>query len=81
MKVKSLSHVRLLATPWPAAHQAPLPVGFSQAGVLEWVAIASLSFFWLRFNICVIFSSLVVTLVNGMIIWEGFGVDDNFLLQ
>ena len=36
---------------------------------------------WLRFNICVIFSSSVVTLVNGMIIWEGFGVDDNFLLQ
>ena len=26
--VKSLSHVRLLATPWTAAHQAPLSVGF-----------------------------------------------------
>ena len=30
MKVKSLSHVRLLATPWTAAHQAPLSMGFSR---------------------------------------------------
>ena len=28
MKVKSLSRVRLLATPWTAAHQAPLSMGF-----------------------------------------------------
>ena len=27
-KVKLLSHVRLLATPWTAAHQAPKPMGF-----------------------------------------------------
>ena len=30
MKVKSLSPVRLLATPWTAAHQAPLSLGFSR---------------------------------------------------
>ena len=30
MKVKSLSHVRLLATPWTAAHQAPPSVGSSR---------------------------------------------------
>ena len=30
MKVKSLSHVRLLATPWTVAHQAPPPMGFSR---------------------------------------------------
>ena len=30
VKVKSLSRVRLLATPWTAAHQAPLPMGFSR---------------------------------------------------
>ena len=29
VKVRSLSHVRLLATPWTAAYQAPLPMGFS----------------------------------------------------
>ena len=30
VKVKSLCRVRLLATPWPAAHQAPLSMGFSR---------------------------------------------------
>ena len=30
VKVKSLSRVRLLATPWAAAHQAPLSMGFSR---------------------------------------------------
>ena len=29
-KVKSLSHVRLFATPWTVAYQAPPPVGFSR---------------------------------------------------
>ena len=29
-KVKSFSRVRLLATPWTAAHQAPLSMGFSR---------------------------------------------------
>ena len=30
MKVKSLSRVRLLATPWTVAYQAPLSMGFSR---------------------------------------------------
>ena len=30
VKVKSLSHSRLLATPWTAAYQAPLSMGFSR---------------------------------------------------
>ena len=30
VKVKSLSHVRLFATLWTAARQAPLPMGFSR---------------------------------------------------
>ena len=30
VKVKSPSHVRLFATPWAAAHQAPPPTGFSR---------------------------------------------------
>jgi len=38
-KVRSLSRVRLLATPWTAAHQAPLSMGFSRqeywSGVLK----------------------------------------------
>ena len=30
MKVKLLSRIRLLATPWTAAYQAPLSMGFSR---------------------------------------------------
>ena len=30
VKVKSISRVGLLATPWSAAYQAPLPMGFSR---------------------------------------------------
>ena len=30
VKGKSLSRVRLFATPWTAAHEAPLPMGFSR---------------------------------------------------
>ena len=30
MKVKSLSHVRLFATPWTVAYQAPWSMGFSR---------------------------------------------------
>ena len=40
VKVKSFSHVRLLVTPWTAAHQAPRSMGLFQARVLEWGAIA-----------------------------------------
>ena len=44
-KVKSLSRVRLFATPWTVAYQAPPSMGFSlhgilQARILEWVAIS-----------------------------------------
>ena len=34
------SRVQLLATPWTAAYQAPPSMGFFQARVLEWGAIA-----------------------------------------
>ena len=40
VKVKSLSHVRLLATPWTIAYQAPPSTGVFQARVPEWGAIA-----------------------------------------
>ena len=40
VKVKSLSRLRLLATPWTAAYQAPPSMGFFQARVLECGAIA-----------------------------------------
>ena len=40
MCVQLLSHAWLFVTPWTVAHQAPLTVGFSQARILEWVAIS-----------------------------------------
>ena len=42
--VRVLSHfrnVRLFATPWTVAHQAPLSMGILQARILEWVAMPS----------------------------------------
>ena len=41
MKVKLLSRVRLLATPWTAAYQAPLSMGFSRQ--VYWSRVPSLS--------------------------------------
>ena len=40
MEGKSLSRVRLFPTPWTAAYQTPPSMGFFQARVLEWFAIA-----------------------------------------
>ena len=42
VKVKSLSRVRLFATPWTVAYLAPLFVGFSRHStiVLKWIAIS-----------------------------------------
>ena len=42
VKVKSLSHDRLLATPWTAAYQAPLSMGFSRQEDWSGVPLPSL---------------------------------------
>ena len=39
--VSRLSHVRLCASPWTVALQAPLSTGILQARMLEWVGISS----------------------------------------
>ena len=41
VKVKSLSRVRLLATPWTAAYQAPPSMGFSRQEYWRWVPLPS----------------------------------------
>ena len=41
-KVKSLSHVRPSSTPWTAAYQAPLPMGFSRQEYWSGVPLPSL---------------------------------------
>ena len=45
VKVKSLSRVWLLATPWTAAHQAPPSMGFSRQEYWSGVPLPSLSIF------------------------------------
>ena len=47
MKVKSLSRVRLLGTPWTAAYQAPPSMGFSRQEYWSGVPLPSL-----HYNIC-----------------------------
>ena len=44
VKVQSLSRVRLLATPWTAAYQAPLSMGFSRQEYWSGVPLIKLSF-------------------------------------
>ena len=41
MNVKSLSHVRLFATPWTVAYQAPLSMGFSRQEYWSGVPLTS----------------------------------------
>ena len=42
MKVKSLSRIRLLATPWTAAYQAPPSIGFPRQEYCSGVPLPSL---------------------------------------
>ena len=53
MKVKSLSRVRLPVTPWTAAYQAPLSMGFSRQEYWSGVPLPSLALLLLIFKICV----------------------------
>ena len=52
VKVKLLSHVRLLATPWTTAYQAPLSMGFSRQEYWSGVPLPS------PFSCSVVFNSL-----------------------
>ena len=67
VKVKSLSHVRLSATPWTVAYQAPPSVGFSRQEYWSGVPLPSLKWdlnklksFWTEEGI----------IKNGKIIWK-----------
>ena len=50
VKGKSLSRVRLFATPWTAAHQAPPSMGFSRQEYWSGVPLPSLRVFLSEFN-------------------------------
>ena len=45
-KMKSLSRVQVLVTPWTAAHQAPLSMGFSRQGYWSGVPVLSPVWMW-----------------------------------
>ena len=47
VKVKSLSHIQLLATPWTAAYQAPLSMGFSRQEYWSGLPLPSL-WYWIK---------------------------------
>ena len=47
VKVKSLSRVRLLVTPWAAAYQAPTSMGFSRQEYWSGMPLSSLILTWL----------------------------------
>ena len=47
VKVKSLSHVRLFATPWTVAYQAPLSMGFSRQECWSGLPFPSPNLVWL----------------------------------
>ena len=59
VKVKSLSRVRLPATPWTIAYQAPLPMGFSRQE------------YWSRFRlaICFIHSYIHISTLLSHFVW------------
>ena len=69
LKGKSLSHVRLLVTPWTTAYQAPLSMGFSRqeywSGVpLPWEVAVRL--FWISLEGLVFLYLLVQNLPNSV---------------
>ena len=58
VKVKSLSRVRLLATPWTAAYQAPLSMGFSRQEYWSGVPLPS------PYGVCTSLNKSVLTLLQ-----------------
>ena len=58
MKVKSLSRVRLFATPWTVAYQAPPSMGFSRQEYWSGLPFPLLFFFLNLFIICLILAAL-----------------------
>ena len=68
VKGKSFSHVRLLVTPWAAAYQAPLSMGFSRQEYWSRVPLPSLKrHFYLAFSI---HSLALLSETNSCISWS-----------
>ena len=63
VKVKSLSRVQLLATPWTAAYQAPLSMGFSRQEYWSGVQLPSPPL-WLLISISIMSSSFTYVMAH-----------------
>ena len=80
VKVKSLSHVRLCATPWTAAYQAPLSMAFSREEYWSGVPLLSPgnSLNWKFNEILIVFAILIPLLITQSrgrkIIAEGYSI-------
>ena len=70
VKVKSLSHVRLLATPWTAAYQASPSMGFSRQEYWSGVPLPSPSVYYEGYSVSSI--RFLCTVVDKMFIWTKF---------
>ena len=57
VKVKSLSRVQLLVTPWTAAYQAPLSMGFSKQEYWSGVPLPS-RLFCFKYHLFIYFAAL-----------------------
>ena len=69
VKVKSLSRVWLFVTPWTAAHQAPLSMGFSRQENWSGVPWPSLSFKYRKYHILMIY--YIFNAGDSGLIWVG----------
>ena len=70
VKVKSLSRVWLLATPWTAAYQAPPSMGFSRQEY--WSGVPFIDY---DFNVCSLLKK-----ITGYLLWLGTVVDPGNLM-
>ena len=67
VKVKSLSHFRLLATPWTAAHQAPPSMGFFRQEYWNGVPLPSPSLILLASLYLIVFPTRCSLLRSGTV--------------
>ena len=66
VKVKLLSHVRLLATPRTAAYQAPPPMGFSRQEYWSGLPLPSPNLCFLRGYYLFLFTTSILFIHNGL---------------
>ena len=64
VKVKTLSHIRLLVTPWTAAYQIPPSMGFFRQGYWSGLSLPSPASMWDECNYVVVWTSFGIRMKN-----------------